>query len=558
MSGQDGSRGYLFQAIIATLDSLNKKDWATVSIEPNTDNDKIDIVWTENDQKDIVYQVKSSINNFEKADILQWLLDLVNDSKNAKEYRLVLIGNCSGPTKKFFNELVNNATEEIFEPKFFPLIPLIKRIIVEIRSFDLDTTESAINSKVHEFLSKEKLKLDYSTIELIAAGLKIQFLRFSTHGRKMTKHEFVSTLLNWVKFNYPSYLGKTENELELNFYLSNNLDFADTLEHNFVIPEIAEIDLIQKRVTNTILKAKEINEIKLHAPKNPTDVFKGFEAASRLAMSINKLSASNDIYSVVPNSEKSLIQELAKKHLNLDIDDSFFYMGNLRNPQFIISSPFLGSTTPNYNGTALELRKRSLYDDFSRELQDLNDLLTYWKKLTEYRIIPIVLKNNGSMLNESIDIQIHFPITISILDPSTFPIPERINTLKELNDSDGILSLVLKHNKDSKVKEYSSYPPIQSVYLPNFPFNESFEERKSNEIEKYKDNLIAIYDYDTFFDNVNKITVVCNIDTLKPNDTISLPCYFLTKNKEGFFIEYEINSKNLTTKIRGTLVVKEI
>jgi hypothetical protein len=164
MGGQEGSRGYLFQAIIATLDSLNKREWDTVTIEPNTEKDKVDIVWTEKDQKDIVYQVKSSINNFEKSDILDWLLDLVNDSINAKEYKLVLIGNCSGPTKKFFNEFSYNATEDILGLKYSPLILHKEKLFVEIRSFDLDTFESAINSKVHEFLSKEKLKLDYYNV----------------------------------------------------------------------------------------------------------------------------------------------------------------------------------------------------------------------------------------------------------------------------------------------------------------------------------------------------------------------------------------------------------
>jgi hypothetical protein len=34
MSGQDGARGYYFQAIIAVLDSLNQP-WESVCIEPN-------------------------------------------------------------------------------------------------------------------------------------------------------------------------------------------------------------------------------------------------------------------------------------------------------------------------------------------------------------------------------------------------------------------------------------------------------------------------------------------------------------------------------------------
>jgi len=169
-----------------------------------------------------------------------------------------------------------------------------------------------------------------------------------------------------------------------------------------------------------------------------------------------------------------------------------------------------------------------------------------------------VLRNNGSVLNESIDIQLSFPKSISFLEPGDFPTPDRINILKELNTDEGILSLVLKHNKDSKVKEYSSRFAAPPAYIPNLLFNESYKELKDKETNKYQDYLSSLYDYETFFDNQDKITIACNIDSIKPNDTVSLPCYFLTKSKEGFMIEYEINSKNLTSKVLGTLIVKSI
>jgi hypothetical protein len=174
----------------------------------------------------------------------------------------------------------------------------------------------------------------------------------------------------------------------------------------------------------------------------------------------------------------------------------------------------------------------------------------------EFRVIPIVLKNNGSVLNESIDIQLNFPNEIDILKPNDYPLPQRIKTLKELNSSKGILSLLLKHNKDSKVKEYSYSFSMPTAYLPNFPFSETHEEKKVIETNKYYDLIKSLFEYEIFYDKKDKTTIACNIDNIKPNDSVSLPCYLLTKSKEDFLIDYEINSKNLASKINGTLIVK--
>lgn len=62
MGGQAGVRGYLIQALIAVLNSLNKKDkWISVSVEPNDESEKVDICWKYEDSKVKVVQVKSTV-----------------------------------------------------------------------------------------------------------------------------------------------------------------------------------------------------------------------------------------------------------------------------------------------------------------------------------------------------------------------------------------------------------------------------------------------------------------------------------------------------------------
>lgn len=93
MGGEDGSRGYLVQTIIALLDSLDGFDWEIVTIEPKTDEEKVDISWERSGWKK-VSQVKSSKNQIGKADAEKWASELAVNT-TADKYELILIGPCS-------------------------------------------------------------------------------------------------------------------------------------------------------------------------------------------------------------------------------------------------------------------------------------------------------------------------------------------------------------------------------------------------------------------------------------------------------------------------------
>ena len=41
--GEVGSRGYIFQSIVALMDCLGRYDWDEIKVEPKTDQDKVDI-----------------------------------------------------------------------------------------------------------------------------------------------------------------------------------------------------------------------------------------------------------------------------------------------------------------------------------------------------------------------------------------------------------------------------------------------------------------------------------------------------------------------------------
>ena len=89
--GEVGSRGYIFQSIVALMDCLGRCDWDEIKVEPNTDQDKVDIQLYSNGEILSAIQVKSSVNAFKKSDAQKYLDAARNDAPDAKEVYLYLI-----------------------------------------------------------------------------------------------------------------------------------------------------------------------------------------------------------------------------------------------------------------------------------------------------------------------------------------------------------------------------------------------------------------------------------------------------------------------------------
>ena len=89
--GEVGSRGYIFQAIVALMDCLERHDWDEIKVEPKTDQDKVDIQLYSNGEILSAIQVKSSVNTFKKNDAQNYLDAARIDAPDAKEVYLYLI-----------------------------------------------------------------------------------------------------------------------------------------------------------------------------------------------------------------------------------------------------------------------------------------------------------------------------------------------------------------------------------------------------------------------------------------------------------------------------------
>ena len=63
MNGQYAIKGYIYQSLVALLDSF-EYDWVSICVEPNDESEKVDIRWNYSDGRIMVVQVKSSKNPF--------------------------------------------------------------------------------------------------------------------------------------------------------------------------------------------------------------------------------------------------------------------------------------------------------------------------------------------------------------------------------------------------------------------------------------------------------------------------------------------------------------
>lgn len=104
MGGKEGSRGYVYQGIVAVLESFSLSFWDKIYVEFPTDDDKVDIALSFGNNIVRAIQVKSTNNTFTPQQIKQWIRDLTNDYP-CPNYELVLIGQCSGTARTFINSI---------------------------------------------------------------------------------------------------------------------------------------------------------------------------------------------------------------------------------------------------------------------------------------------------------------------------------------------------------------------------------------------------------------------------------------------------------------------
>lgn len=211
-------RGYLVQTLIALLDSLDhKQSWNSVTIEPDVESDKVDILW-ETDAGTKAVQVKSSQNPLGKADIERWAKELAA-WKEADEYELILVGTPASNSVARIKKVGNVA------------VPSPKNL-------DLDAFKEQAAHRLDHVLSQAKLPPGNAHYrEMLAGALADKLGTLSTKGCRLTRTELLKLLSDWIAHSQPA-----PNQIRLiRVYVSSS---NDVKEERAVVDEvIASINL---------------------------------------------------------------------------------------------------------------------------------------------------------------------------------------------------------------------------------------------------------------------------------------------------------------------------
>jgi hypothetical protein len=366
MGGKEGSRGYLFQAIIAVLNSLNDVDWHYVQIEPDTEKEKVDILWEYPNQKFKVTQVKSSINNFTKSEIILWAESLFEDISSAEVYEIILVGNTSNSLKKNINKV--SSGKESMSKKLNPIKDKLK---IKIISFDKELMTSGVQSGINKFISKHEYTVDYYTLENMANALIFQFFYLGIEGIKLSRKEFEDKLLEWLKNNYVKIFGSQNklNKLEICFYNNSTNLFESE------ITNIKYEDLFQnikesfKKETEKFIE--NVNSIKIIESKPDY---------GRASIRDSEGNILNRTYkdSNISKSQINFINEKLEILFNLKVHDDFYYVGNVLEPTIKMTGLFYENAN-TYSGSKSEIEKRYKIDELQNKLIAFSDFSRIYK-----------------------------------------------------------------------------------------------------------------------------------------------------------------------------------
>jgi len=184
MGGREAIRGFAVQTLICLLDSLQPANagWTAVTIEPDSENDKVDILWEFSGSRR-AQQVKSSKNQIGKGDVVTWCKELKASGK-ADSYQLLL----AGPIAAAVLDDAPFDDVEVPVPASLDTLALIDQAITKIDRYLIGKAIAPLPLPIRE-----------SLVNIVASSL----LDGAVRGQRLCREEFDGWLLRWITIAYP-------------------------------------------------------------------------------------------------------------------------------------------------------------------------------------------------------------------------------------------------------------------------------------------------------------------------------------------------------------------
>lgn len=182
-------RGFLVQTLIGLLEALeDEATWTSVTLEPDVDSEKVDILWMFPGRRSKAVQVKSSQNPFNKGDVTRWAEELAA-WRRADTHELILVGTPGSPAVAKMRSSGNVAIPR----------PL---------NLDLKAFREQAAHRLHRFLDDQRLPVqDAARLDALVALLCDHLLDGSVASKPLTRDGLTKLLRGWIESREPSASG---------------------------------------------------------------------------------------------------------------------------------------------------------------------------------------------------------------------------------------------------------------------------------------------------------------------------------------------------------------
>lgn len=546
MGGLEGFRGYYYQALSTFLNGVMGEEWIQVTLEADSKEDKIDILW-EYSEKVISIQVKSSINNFSKSDISKWLYELIKDTDNEFEniydeifYELILIGPLNADTTKFCNKINDNTIKEddVKDSKLKNLFSKLTFVNIKLYNLELQSLKSNCMVSLLKYLENKYSNPGLDTLEQISNSIISELIENSLDRKAFTHRRLnakIIKILNHYSVTPIEHL-ISKPKLNVTFYekgLTRDTHILGKmhLDRNALIePLTNEVkDLIKEALLIRLGKAQVSNDGKEELKQNSVKDFQWIfeEKPARFS------------------TEDQLLLETFMVENKIDFHKDDLNLGNL-----LVKKDFFNKDI--LNGKDDEKLKYDLLITSISILNFKEFLEEYVNQFEDVYKLPMVISNEGNKSDEDIRILFEFPSNVQVLNSNTIPIPLEF-LIDDIIDNKR-LNRFLKPKKDAKVEEFISsnhyyfYKPNLHYNIPG-TYNQKYSEA---DFIKYCESLFE-FEYSV---SDGKTYIDYELKKLRPGAKAIFPTYLLIKTElPEVIFNYHITSKN-SENISGTLIWK--
>lgn len=565
MGGSDGTRGYLYQAMVAIIEALWDDSWDKLCIEPETENQKVDITLADCTGIKVAMQVKSSVNKFTNQNIISLMKALVNDSINADEYRIVLVGDISPTTSTLVKGI--NGFYKSKKTKDVKNIPDdVKTLLINhdfsIRSLPIDEVylTSILMMSINKYLSQKGYLIQHLELESLAGSLVFEILLCSTRSEYIGKNDFDDKLFRFIS---------QKGNLQLFNGFSHHKVGVYDIEKKILMQDVKAIhikswypyNLLHKSLLATCKNMiTEINGLQVYARSDDELLNEAKKRDERSSIALKQYLTKHESKlpctktpklhpkATIDDDAKRVISSNAHSLFGLILSEDFFCLGSLQIPTYNDSAKKLfGRDT--LIGTKDEENKYKLIMLLKEKIIELNLLETYAKAFDNICIAPLAICNDSHFSDVDITVNVSLDETHALaVSPENFP------THKELSGKDDFL-----RNAEFVEKLFS------------LPCNEDItEERVTSQylhMPKLHISLNGIYEaYGSYNDDLHKFIATpesktrysFHIKSLHAGEKKWLDLVVLLKIKQyPIRLNYSIISQKSTGSVCGQVIIYE-